>query len=162
MHGLNRTVTPAMFAHIKMRRLRKFNSCLALRHASWRAISQWRPGHDGDGNDRDNAYTSFQLAPLFRVFPVLKKRSPGQLGRGQLARLFRPYCLGTNGRSGALQVSERERCTTARCPECDNKRTILRSSEFSKFFTDALEPTVLLRLILLGALAFAILDPCAL
>jgi hypothetical protein len=77
-----------------MRRLRKFSSCLALRHASWRAISQWRPGHDRDGNDRDNAYSSFQLAPLFRVFPVLNKRSPGHLGRGQSALLFRPCCLG--------------------------------------------------------------------
>jgi hypothetical protein len=94
MHGRNRTVTPATFAHIKMRRLRKFSSCLALRHASWRAISQRRPGHGGDGNDRDNADSSFQLAPLFRVFPVLKKRSPGQLGRGHLSRLFRPCCLG--------------------------------------------------------------------
>jgi hypothetical protein len=146
MHGRNRTVTPAMFAHIKMRRLRKFSSCLALRHASWRAISQWRPGHDGDGNGRDNAYSSFQLAPLFRVFPVLKKirvfpvlkkRSPGQLGRGQLARLFRPCCLGdkrpwSQTRSAGFRC---ERCNTARCPECDGKQEILRSSELSEFST---------------------------
>jgi hypothetical protein len=62
---------------------------------------------------------------------LLKKRSPGHFGRGQLARLFRPYGLGTNGRGvrRVLQVSERERCTTARCPECDGKQEILRSSE---------------------------------
>jgi hypothetical protein len=40
MHGRNHAVTPAMFAHIKMRRLRKFRSCFAFRHAGWRAISQ--------------------------------------------------------------------------------------------------------------------------
>ena len=41
--------------------------------------------------------------------------APATVGRGQLARLFRPCCLGTNGRGvrRVLQVSERERCTTA-------------------------------------------------
>ena len=28
-----------------------------------------------------------------------------------------------------------ERCTTARCPECDGKQKILRSSKFSEFST---------------------------
>jgi hypothetical protein len=72
-----------------------------------------------------------------------KKRSPGHLRPGPIsasvsAVLFgdkRPPCL-----TRALQVSERERCTTARCPECDGKQKILRSSEFSKFSTAALEP----------------------
>ena len=36
-HGRNRTVAPAMLAHIEMRRLGKFGQCLAFRHASWRA-----------------------------------------------------------------------------------------------------------------------------
>jgi hypothetical protein len=40
MHGRNRTVAPAILAHIKMRRLGKFGQCLAFRHASWRAKSQ--------------------------------------------------------------------------------------------------------------------------
>jgi hypothetical protein len=34
-HGRNRTVAPAMLAHIEMRRLGKFGQCLAFRHASW-------------------------------------------------------------------------------------------------------------------------------
>jgi hypothetical protein len=33
----DRTVAPAMLAHIEMRRLGKFGQCLAFRHASWRA-----------------------------------------------------------------------------------------------------------------------------
>jgi predicted RNA-binding Zn-ribbon protein involved in translation (DUF1610 family) len=66
-----------------------------------------------------------------------KKRSPGHLRPGPIstsvsAVLFgdkRPPCL-----TRALQVSERERCTTARCPECDGKQEILRSSEFFRVF----------------------------
>ena len=55
------------------------------------------------------------------------------MGRGQLARSFRPFCFRDNGRGvrRALQVSEHERCTTARCPECDGKQEILRNSESS-------------------------------
>lgn len=138
MHGRNRTVTPAMFAHIKVRRLRKFSSCLALRHASWRAISQWRLGHDRDGNDRDNAYSSFQLAPLFRVFPVLNKRSPrpprpGAISTPVSAVLLRGQTTVVSDASLAFW-NLRSR-NIARCPECDGKQEILRSSQLSEFST---------------------------
>jgi hypothetical protein len=75
-------------------------------------------------------------SPVSRLLSC-RKEAPATLGRGQVARLFRPSCLGTNGRGvrRALQVSlcrfRPERCTTARCRECDAKQEILRSSEFS-------------------------------
>jgi hypothetical protein len=51
--------------------LGKFGSRLALRHASWRTISQGRPDHDGDANDESNAYSTTQLAaPQVPLAPV--------------------------------------------------------------------------------------------
>jgi len=131
MYGRNRTVTPATFAHIKMRRLRKFSSCLALRHASWRAISQWRPGHDGDGNDRDNAYSSFQLAPLFPCAEEKKPRPPrpgpistpvsAVLLRGQTTVVSDALCRFQNASDAtppdAQSVTEsRKSCEVPSCP----------------------------------------------
>jgi hypothetical protein len=62
MHG--RTNIPATFAaaHVKKMGFRKFGACLALRHATRRAISQRRPDHDGDGSDESNGYPAIQLA----------------------------------------------------------------------------------------------------
>src|SRR5262249_17626541 len=62
-------------------------------------------------------------------------------GRGQSAR-FRPYCMRDKRprcQTRSAQVSERERSTTARCPECDGKQKILRSSELSEFSTSPKE-----------------------
>ena len=81
--------------HIKMRRLREFRSCLALRHASCRAITQWRSERDGNGNDGDNAYSTFQLSTLFSRFAVLKKGSPGYFEPGLGSTSVRPFGLGT-------------------------------------------------------------------
>jgi hypothetical protein len=54
---------------------------------------------------------------------LLKKRSPGHRRPGPISTPVSAVLLGTNGRGvrRVLQVSERERCTTARCPECDGK-----------------------------------------
>jgi len=62
MHG--RTGIPATFAaaHIKKMGFRKFGACLALRHATWRAIGQCGPDHDGDGDAESNAYSAIQIA----------------------------------------------------------------------------------------------------
>jgi hypothetical protein len=55
------------------------------------------------------------------VITLLKKEAPATFGRDK--------------RPDVRRASERARCTTVRCPECDGKQEVLRSSELSEFST---------------------------
>jgi hypothetical protein len=84
-------------------------------------------------------------SPVSRLLSC-RKEAPAALDRGQVARLFRPSCLGTNGRGvrRALQVSDP---SDAPLPDAKNVTQSRKSCEVPSFPQDTLEliGTVIIR-----------------
>jgi hypothetical protein len=64
---------------------------------------------------------------------TLPKKAPATFGRGQLARLFRPYCLGTNGRSVRRALCRFQNANDAPPPDAQNVTASRQSCEVPSF-----------------------------